>query len=191
MDRELRLAGRIEKSASALGRAWTHTDPVIAPPHGQSGLSKATWTDADFDDMGWHDCRIHAISLGEYDDGTLPPARLLLDLDYIVSWVQPAQPEHPFTFWITPATLVFERAWDITGRLGPLHDLLEIADLHRLDPSDSYPDPRWHIVGQNFELQLRASGYTQHLRLPPQHVPRQILTPTERGGISFAEQSFE
>jgi len=48
----------------------------------------------------------------------------------------------------------------------------------------------WHIEGQNFELRLRAPGYTQHLRLPPQHVPQQTLTSAERAGISFAEQSF-
>jgi hypothetical protein len=30
-----------------------------------------------------------------------------------------------------------------------------------------------HIEGHNFELRLRVPGYTQHLRLPPKHVPRQ------------------
>jgi hypothetical protein len=159
-------------------------------PHGPSGLTKATWTDADFEDMGWHDCRIHAVSIGEYDDDTLPPARMLLDLDYIVQWVDPVPFRQKFTFWITPATLVFEQAWDISGELGPLHESLEIADLHRLDPPDGNPDPLWHIEGQNFELRLRAPGYTQYLRQPPHHVPRQILTSSERGGLSFAEHSF-
>jgi hypothetical protein len=75
---------------------------VIALPHEPSGLTKATWTDADFAEMGWHDCR-------------------------------------------TPATLVFE---------------------------------------------LRSDGFTQYLRQPPHHVPRQFLTPAERGGLSFAERAF-
>lgn len=140
--------------------------------------------------MGWHDCRVHAVNVGEYADDRLPPARLLLDLDYIVRWVEPEPRESPFTFWITPATLVFDGAWNITGRLGPLHDLLEIADLHRLDPPDSYPDPLWHVEGQNFDLRLRARGYVHYLRLPPRHATRQMLTAAERGGISFAEQSF-
>jgi hypothetical protein len=163
---------------------------VIALPHHPSGLSKATWTDADFSVMGWHDCRVHAMSIGEYADDTLPPARMLLDLDYIVQWVQPTGRDRHFTFWIAPATLVFERAWDIDGRLGPLHEGMEIADVHRLDSPDSNPEPLWHIEGRNFEYRLRALGYTQHLRLPPQHVPRQALTSAERAGISFAEQSF-
>jgi len=163
---------------------------VIAPLHGPSGLSKAIWTDTDFPDMGWHDCPVHAISVGEHDDDTVPPARLLLDLDYIVSWVEPVWPEERFTFWIAPATLVFDRAWNIVGQLGPLDDVMEIADVHQPDPPDGPPDPLWHIEGQNFELRLRAPGYIQHLRLPLQHVPRQILTRAERGGTSFAEHSF-
>ncbi|NNJ62397.1 MAG: hypothetical protein HKP61_15940 [Dactylosporangium sp.] len=163
---------------------------MIALPHGPSGLSKATWTDADFQDMGWHDCRVHAVSIGESEDDALPPARLLLDLDYIVRWVEPARSGIPLTFWVSPATLVFEPAWNIAARLGPLHDLMEIADLHRLDSPDRYPDPLWHIEGQSFELRLRAPGYTQYLRLPPHHVSRQVLTAAERAGISFAEQPF-
>jgi hypothetical protein len=86
-----------------------------------SGLSTAVWTDADFPVMGWHDCRIHAVSVAEYEDDTLPPTRLLLDLDYIVRWVDPAPRRKYFTFWIAPATLVFEQVWDVTGEIGPLH----------------------------------------------------------------------
>ncbi|MET8355044.1 MULTISPECIES: hypothetical protein [unclassified Micromonospora] len=67
---------------------------------------------------------------------------------------------------------------------------MEIADVHRLDPPDSNPEPLWQIEGQNFEFRLRASGYTQYLRLPPQLVARQMLTSAQRAGISFAERSF-
>ncbi|MEV4056817.1 DinB family protein [Amycolatopsis sp. NPDC049688] len=81
-------------------------------------VSQAVWTDADFAQMGWHDCRVHAAALVE-DDDDLPPGRLLLDLDYIVRWVEPARRRKHFTFWIAPATLVFDQAWDITGTLGP------------------------------------------------------------------------
>jgi hypothetical protein len=108
--------------------------------HAASGLEKATWTDADFEVMGWHDCRIHALSIGEHDDDVFPPARVMLDLDYIVRWVEPA--------------------------------------------------PLWHVEGHNFELRLRAAAYTQYLRMPPQHVHRQVLTVAERGGLSFVERSF-
>jgi hypothetical protein len=169
---------------------WTVVVLMTDSLHGPSGLSKATWTDADFATMGWHDCRIHAISISEYDDDTLPPARLLLDLDYIVRWVDPVPGDEHFTFWIAPATLVFDRAWDVSGQLGPMHEAMEIADIHQLEAPDGSTDPLWHLEGQNFDLRLRAAGYTQFLRLPPLHVPRQILTSAERSGLSFAEQSF-
>jgi hypothetical protein len=158
--------------------------------HPPSGLSKATWSDADFAVMGWHDCRIHAISIAEYDDETLPPTRLLLDLDYIVRWVRPGPGQRNLTFWVAPVTLVFERAWAITGALGPVYELLEIADLHRLDSPDAQPDPQWHIEGQSFDLRLRAAGYRQYFRQAPQHSPSQVLTGTQRGGPSFSERSF-
>ncbi|WP_206790453.1 hypothetical protein [Amycolatopsis sp. MtRt-6] len=152
-------------------------------------VSKAVWTDADFPQLGWHDCRIHAAALVEGDDD-LPPDRLLLDLDYIVRWVEPARREKHFTFWIAPATLVFDEAWDITGEIGPLYGGLEIADLHRLTPPDDKPYPVWHLEGHEFDLKFRARGFRQYLRTAPKHVPRQVLTMTERGGLSFAEQAF-
>ncbi|MEU4217330.1 hypothetical protein [Actinoplanes sp. NPDC026623] len=163
---------------------------MIDLPHGPSGLSKFQWSQDDFANMGWHDCRVHAVSIGEYDDDTLPPARLLLDLDYIARWVSPARGDEHFSFWIAPATLVFEGAWSISGQLGPLHEVLEIADIHQLDAADSSIDPWWHIEGHNFDLRLRAAGYTQFVRLPPRHVLRQSLTLGERGGINFAEEPF-
>jgi hypothetical protein len=153
--------------------------------HESSGLEKYTWTDADFDVMGWHDSRVHAISVGEREDDRVP--RLLLDLDYIVKWVDPVRPASHFSFWIAPVTLVFEEAWDIEGDLAPAGNLLEIADLHRLDCPDGQ---LWHIEGQNFDLRVRSAGYTQYFRTEPQHVAHQILTIAQRGGLSFAEVAF-
>ncbi len=155
-------------------------------------VNKATWTDADYAGMGWHDCRIHAVSLAEHSDDDAPPqVRLMLDIDYIVLWVEPEAPEKHYTFWISPATLVFERAWGISGGFGPLFDQMEIADIHRVDPPDEHPEPSWHIEGQNFGFHLRARGYRQYLRRAPRYVHRQLLTADERGGISFAESSFQ
>jgi hypothetical protein len=159
-------------------------------PHFPSGLSKATWTDADFADMGWHDSRVHAVSITEAVHETLTQLRVVLDLDYIVRWVEPERRPRYFTFWVAPATLLFERAWGIDGNLGPLDDGLEVAEIHRLGPPDDEADPLWHIEGHNFELRLRAAGYTQYIRLPPQHVPRQVLSLAERGGVSFAEKPY-
>ncbi|MDG6108650.1 hypothetical protein Daura_25025 [Dactylosporangium aurantiacum] len=60
----------------------------------------------------------------------------------------------------------------------------------RLPAPDGQPGDEWHIEGQNFDPRLRAHRFTQHLRQPPRHVGRQVLTTAERGGQSFAERSF-
>ncbi|MBB4694516.1 hypothetical protein [Paractinoplanes abujensis] len=147
--------------------------------------AKATWTDADYPVMGWHDCRIHGLSLAEHSaDGALPQVRLMIDLDYIVHWADSA-------CWVAPATLVFDGAWGISGEFGPLFEQLEIADIHRVDPPDQHPEPSWHVEGHNFGFHLRARGFRQHLRSAPQLVRGKGLTSDERGGVSFAERSFQ
>ena len=60
--------------------------------------------------MGWHDCAVHALAV---EPATQYPGRLLVDLDYIVGWVCPTPPADTFDFWICPATLVFDEAWDL------------------------------------------------------------------------------
>ncbi|MBU2670554.1 hypothetical protein KOI35_44345 [Actinoplanes bogorensis] len=161
---------------------------MTAAVHPPPTPTKATWTDADYPIMAWHDCRIHGISLAGHDE--LLSVRLMIDLDYIVRWVDPVAPEQHLTFWIAPATLVFENAWGVCGEFGPVFEQLEIADIHRLDPTDDHPSPSWHVEGENFGFHLRATGFRQYLRRAPQLVHRKVLTSAERGGVSFAEESF-
>jgi hypothetical protein len=77
-------------------------------------LEKAVWTAADFDRMDWHDARVHAITFHEVEQD----AELLLDLDYIVRWIDPEPPAEYFSFLVAPATLVFENVWCLEGELG-------------------------------------------------------------------------
>jgi hypothetical protein len=159
--------------------------------HLESGLTKSLWTNADFDMMGWHHVTIHGICVqpGASDD-SLP--RLLLDIDYIVRWVHPVEPETHFSFWIAPSTLVFEDVWDVEGDLGfkGMALSLDIDHLNRSIPEDSRGGPQWHLEGHFFELTFRATGFQQYLRQAPQHARRLRLTHSERGGISFAETAF-
>ncbi|NUS29966.1 MAG: hypothetical protein HOV70_19440 [Streptomyces sp.] len=161
--------------------------------HAESGLEKGVWSDADFERMGWHDVTIHGLFV-ERTDAVLP--RLLFDLDYVVRWVHPTPPETHFSFWVAPATLVFEDVWDLEGNLdfsGLFLDL-EIDALHRLPPKDDRPAwsevPLWHIEGHAFDLRFRADGFRQFIRQPPRHARRLVLGHAERGGPSFAETAF-
>jgi hypothetical protein len=161
------------------------------------------WTDEDFDVMGWHDVRVHAISF-EANDGVFDSVstvdhypislgnRLLLDVDYIVDWVRPTAPEHHFSFWISPATLVFENVQQIAGGefdLVPGYGILpDIQSLVRSEPHPSGVSD-WAIEGHNFTLSHSSTGYRQYLRRPPISSTHQYLSLEERGGISFAEHA--
>ncbi|MYW64823.1 hypothetical protein GTY65_12210 [Streptomyces sp. SID8379] len=161
--------------------------------HQESGLSKSVWSDADFVEMGWHDATVHGLSVQPTDD-ILP--RLLFDLDYIVRWVHPVPPATHFSFWVSPATLVFEDVFDLEGDLdftGLALDL-ELDGIHRLVPDDARENfahvPLWHIDGHAFELKFRASGFRQYVRRAPRLVSRQALSPAERGSCAFTERGF-
>ena len=150
-------------------------------------LEKAVWTDADFDVMGWHDATVHGIAFEESDDRSA----LLIDLDYVVRWIEPEPPSKYFSFLVAPATLVFENVWSLNGDVSAPRTLLEIADVHRLeaetDRQQNAGVRRWRIEGQGFELRFLAAGFHQHFRALPRRSRSQRLSPDQRGGISFAQ----
>jgi hypothetical protein len=47
-------------------------------------LAKSLWIEKDFDKMGWHDVRVHAVAF----DPEMPEIRM--DIDYILAWANPA-----------------------------------------------------------------------------------------------------
>ncbi|MFD7880544.1 hypothetical protein ACFV5G_41885, partial [Streptomyces sp. NPDC059766] len=135
----------------------------------------------------------HGLSVQPTSD-ILP--RLFLDLDYIVRWVHPVPPATHFSFWVSPATLVFDDVFDLEGDLdfkGLALDL-DIDGVHRLVPDDARQNfshlPLWHIEGHAFELKFRASGFRQYFRQAPRLVARQALPNAERGVCAFTELGF-
>jgi hypothetical protein len=151
------------------------------------------WTDADWDQMGWHDASIHAMAV-DWDPVMLGDqwrgADVLLDIDYIVAWLPRA--DGWFTFEVAPATLVFEDAWDLRGGLDHSHfvDPPEILELHRAAVGDGEWD--WHVEGATFDLRLKARRLRQHFRARPVGTgTSQRLSTQARGGFSFARpESF-
>jgi hypothetical protein len=157
---------------------------MSAPPT----VAKTIWTDADFDAMDWHDNAVHAIAL---EPGPSDPGRLLLDIDYIIQWVPPEAPATTLSFWICPATLVFDQAWDLTTDI----DLrgwsfqLSLNAIERSGPDEhGYCD--WTLAGDNFTIGLSARGFAQYLRRAPVHRPGQWLSAEERGGFSFDQRGY-
>ena len=145
-------------------------------------LEKIEWTDADFGAMGWHDCHIHALA---FDPNQW---HLLFDLDYIFQWVQPAEGETYYRFWIAPSTMRFfdvhSLSFDIETDGG-----LEIADLHReetsTNPHTKRRESSYVFECQEGSIRFRSSGYVLTVRRTPILTQAQSLELSERGGYSF------
>jgi hypothetical protein len=151
-------------------------------------VAKTVCTEADFDAMDWHDNAIHAIAVEPVPDN---PGRLLVDLDYIIEWVSPTSPPTTLDFWICPATLVFDPAWDLTTDV----DMRGWAfQLHLNEITRSEPDERgnyeWTLSGDRFTIEVGSPGFTQYLRRPPIFSDGPWLSVEERGGFSFAREAY-
>ena len=150
-------------------------------------MEKWIWTDADFEQMGWHDAQIYAFAfLSENFE-------FVLDIDYILRWVHPAPDEECFKFWVAPATLVFENAYNIKFALETENGIgIETQDIHRQNPKileagELAGTSEWHwvIEAQKGEISLDATGYKQYFRKNPIFGQSQVIETGVRGGISF------
>ena len=150
--------------------------------------AKWLWTEADFEIMGWHDARIHAVAFLE------ETFEFALDIDYIFEWVKPVPPAEHFTFWLSPCTLVFENVSELAIDLAPYDDL-SIDDISR---GESLIPRNAEVIGKTVEwlwnvgchggtISMRAAGYKQHVRTAPRHLTRQSIPISDRGGISFSQ----
>jgi len=152
-------------------------------------LRKSVWTEADFDNMGWHDVVIHGISFNpsQYE--------LLFDIDYIFAWVNPGPPSEYFSFWISPATLVFRNVYDLrvdieTGLRGLGLQLQGIGRSKEREPRNAAyikdkKEWEWTLEGNEGDILLCSVGFTQYTRQYPKRMKSQSFTLEERGGMSF------
>lgn len=142
-------------------------------------LEKRIWSEADFDEMGWHDSHIYKLRLSE---------NLELDIDYILKWNQPDIEGLPFTFWVAPATLVFSNVSNLQFEMEAIfEDVFEIDDIE-LDKSNG--KFQFAIVTQRGDIEFEADGFTQWIRQEPFFSFGQSISYIERGGLSL-EQTTE
>ena len=164
--------------------------PLNAVLGGQASImevykhDKDVWDDADFENMGWHDATVWAVHSNP------DKSELLVDLDYIFSWVNPAGGAAHFTFWVAPVTMVFREIYDLKIALESARGGIEIADFTRSAPlreGEAGPAHRtYRFDCQEGEITLRSLGFQMFVRSAPRHIEAQSLTLEERGGISFA-----
>jgi hypothetical protein len=141
----------------------------------QYALEKWEWTQEDFEKMGWHDCAIYAL---RFDDN------VYLDIDYILKWNHNGD-GNPFTFWIAPATLVFENPYylKIDIELNFVNGV-EIADVSKVENEKG--DTIWNIETQEGAIVIGAETYKQVIRREPSFQFNQAIKSDERGDISFS-----
>jgi hypothetical protein len=120
--------------------------------------------------------------------------QLLLDLDYIFQWIDPAPPDSHFSFWIAPATLIFKNVINLNMEVNhePPHTFdFEILDIHRLEEF-TYPQGgtywKWKIELGNGNIYFKATGYEQIVRQPPALTTSQEFP--NRGEVSFSQTPF-
>jgi hypothetical protein len=163
-------------------------------------VEKWIWTDADFPKMGWHDVRIHGIAPYEKierneetgEEGHFDDPELLLDIDYILKWPKldsTIPPKEGWLFWVSPATLAFERVADFEVRWSSHRLDWEIHDIEREQNQYSNGDKcwKWEISGTG--ITFLSSGYEQYIRQEPVPKKFQSLTLEERGGVSFSKRA--
>lgn len=127
-------------------------------------LKKWIWTLEDFEEMCWHDCKIHAVAFDELN------YRLLFDIDYIFKWVGPGEDGY-YSFWVSPATLIFENVYDMNIDLGSGIETI-IEDLEKSNPSKPRNSDfikvdvewEWTIETTNGQINFKSVGYKQYIK---------------------------
>jgi hypothetical protein len=148
------------------------------------------WTEADFDELSWHDCHVWGIELraGNPAEGDWT-SDLALDIDYIVEWM--CGTNGGAQFRVAPATLVFHGVtdpsihvtWQPSGFQVALQPL-SIAGIERspVEHQKVYLDRAYHrfriILSSpaGGEISLGAVGFTQTLRGEPVVTSEQALS---------------
>lgn len=153
----------------------------------------APYTEADFDQLSWHDCHVWAIRFDVGDpDANDWTSDLILDLDFIVEWVRPSADR--FAFRVAPATLIFQGVtdprveihWAKTGFQGALHPV-SIAEISRERVQDQkvyldrpYYSWRIELNWPTGEITFGAVSFTQTLLADPVLKDQQHLSRAER-----------
>ena len=134
--------------------------------------------------MGWHDATVYGIAI-------LPELfELVLDIDYLLRWVDPVPPSSNSSFWVSPATLAFQGVQDIASDISIQHiERPTIQEIRRINPSPTpvggLTDWHWTIELHQGKVTFRAHGFKQFFRRPPVQLDSQELGLERRGGLSF------
>jgi len=140
-----------------------------------------TYTDAEFEELSWHDCHLFAFELrvGDPDEGDWT-SDLVLTLDVITEWV--CGIDGGAQFRVAPATLVFHGVTDLHlnvdwGRSGfqvSLHEIsIDRIERQRIQDQKIFLDRPYYqwTIRLNWpagsQISFGAVGFTQSLLAEP------------------------
>jgi hypothetical protein len=138
-------------------------------------LEKWAWSDADFDQMGWHDARVYAVQFGK---------NICFDIDYIFEWVK-TDADDFFSFVVAPVTLVFLNPTNISFNVNfQIGQQLEIEEIQRRIASSGSTE--WYIETHQGDITITAESFRQVVRRQPTLQTGQQILLEERGEPSFS-----
>jgi hypothetical protein len=128
--------------------------------------SQIKWTEADFDQMTWHDCRVNSFALDQEGEWQ---SDLVFDLDFIVEWLCGA--DNSYRFRVAPAFLRFINVDNLRFDLSlKFKQSVEIYSVKKTElPTTGYRNYHWVIRVQNYPglrenvIEFDAKGFTQEL----------------------------
>lgn len=134
---------------------------------------KEVWTDADFEEMGWHDSHIHAISFPNENLG------ISLDIDYLFKWVLDDK-SNRYKFWASPCTLFFFNVVNLKIDID-FQNTIELSILNinrdnpRLPAAGEITLWDFEITTDKGHIKFESSGYKQVVRKQPIFSQSQVL----------------
>lgn len=132
-------------------------------------LEKPIWTEADFDNMNWHDVTIYEMAM---------TGDLELDIDYIFKSNEPAVKGFWFTFWIAPCTFVFKQIRELRFDMDVVRsDGFQIDYIERSGHN-------WTIVTRNGDISFISDEFEMFVRQQPTLQYRTFIG-IERGGYTL------
>lgn len=153
-----------------------------------------TYTEADFDELSWHDCHVHGIELlsGDRDQKDWTSG-VALDLDFIARWTCGA--DGAARFEVAPATLTFHDVADLRIQIDWARSgypvFMHTAAIDRVE-REPVVDQRTHLGLPYYSwtlrfnwpeggvIRCRAAGFSMHLRSAPIEVTTQELSRDQR-----------
>ena len=133
---------------------------------------KETWTNKDFEVMGWHDSRLYQLKFPDED------CNFIIYLDYIFKWEE--QANGFFKFWVSPCRIIFKNVLDADINISFKKSIgIDINEIKRekigVTPNGEMIDWKFLIETDKGTIELIATDFEMHVISQPVLIDSQSL----------------